>query len=136
MLRDSPRYHPKFIFQLHNFLLTFVSAALLLLLIEQLIPQLVNHGFYYTICSSEAWTQKHELLYYLNYLVKWWELADTVFLVLKKKKLGKKLESMIKPCDIQLNDCRIPALLSSQHDYGALLHPTCWTYYCGKFYWK
>ncbi|CDS11440.1 hypothetical protein LRAMOSA03703 [Lichtheimia ramosa] len=87
MLRDSPRYHPKFIFQLHNFLLTFVSAALLLLLIEQLIPQLVNHGFYYTICSSEAWTQKHELLYYLNYLVKWWELADTVFLVLKKKKL-------------------------------------------------
>ncbi|KAI9321078.1 fatty acid elongase [Dichotomocladium elegans] len=87
MLSESSPYHPKFIFRLHNLLLTLVSGALLLLLVEQLVPQLARHGLYYTICSSEAWTSKHELLYYLNYLVKWWELADTVFLVLKKKKL-------------------------------------------------
>lgn len=89
MLRESGPSNPKFIFRLHNFLLTIVSLALLLLLVEQLVPQLARHGLYYTICSAEAWTEKHELLYYLNYLVKWWELADTVFLVLKKKKLGK-----------------------------------------------
>ncbi|KAI8887627.1 GNS1/SUR4 membrane protein [Backusella circina FSU 941] len=77
----------KFAFQIHNILLTLVSGALLALLFEQLFPQLYRHGFYYTICSVDAWTQKHELLYYLNYLVKWWELVDTVFLVIKKKKL-------------------------------------------------
>ncbi|KAI7875339.1 GNS1/SUR4 membrane protein [Lichtheimia hyalospora FSU 10163] len=87
MLRESGPSNPKLIFRLHNFLLTIVSLALLLLLVEQLVPQLARHGLYYTICSAEAWTEKHELLYYLNYLVKWWELADTVFLVLKKKKL-------------------------------------------------
>ncbi|KAI9258034.1 GNS1/SUR4 family-domain-containing protein [Phascolomyces articulosus] len=87
ILREASATHPKFIFQIHNLLLTLVSLAILLLLIEQLVPQLYNHGLYWTICSYDAWTQKHELLYYLNYLVKYWELADTVFLVLKKKKL-------------------------------------------------
>ncbi|KAI9497967.1 ELO family [Zychaea mexicana] len=88
ILRDSMPLRPKFIFQVHNLLLTLVSLAILLLLIEQLVPQLVRHGLYWTICSFDAWTQKHELLYYLNYLVKYWELIDTVFLVVKKKKLG------------------------------------------------
>jgi fatty acid elongase 2/fatty acid elongase 3 len=78
----------KLAFQIHNILLTLVSGVLLALLFEQLFPQLYRHGFYYTICSVDAWTQKHELLYYLNYLVKWWELVDTGFLVIKKKKLG------------------------------------------------
>ncbi|KAI8142331.1 GNS1/SUR4 family-domain-containing protein [Fennellomyces sp. T-0311] len=87
LLRDALPFHPKAIFQLHNLLLTLVSGAILLLLIEQLVPQLARHGLYWTICSADAWTEKHELLYYLNYLVKYWELIDTVFLVMKKKKL-------------------------------------------------
>ncbi|KAI8085369.1 fatty acid elongase [Thamnidium elegans] len=77
----------KFFFQIHNVLLTLVSGALLALLFEQLFPQLYRHGFYYAICSEDAWTSKLELIYYLNYLVKWWELVDTGFLVIKKKKL-------------------------------------------------
>lgn len=89
LLRDSQPLKPQFLFRVHNFLLTIVSLALLLLLIEQLVPQLARHGLYWTICSKDAWTEKHELLYYLNYLVKYWELIDTVFLVVKKKKLGK-----------------------------------------------
>lgn len=79
----------KLAFQIHNVLLTLVSGALWLLLFEQLFPQLYQRGLYYTICSEEAWTSKLELIYYLNYLVKWWELLDTGFLVIKKKKLGK-----------------------------------------------
>lgn len=75
--------------QIHNAFLTIVSLVLLVLLIEQLVPKLVNQGLYFTICSEDAWTQELELLYYLNYLVKYYELIDTVFLVIKKKKLGK-----------------------------------------------
>lgn len=79
------------LFQLHNILLAIVSAVLLVLIIEQIFPQLYHHGFLYAICSTRNWTQKLELLYYVNYLVKYWELIDTVFLVLKKKKLGNIL---------------------------------------------
>lgn len=116
LLRDSAPMNPQVLFKVHNFLLTFVSLALLLLLVEQLVPQLARHGLYYTICSPDAWTQKHELLYYLNYLVKYWELLDTVFLVVKKKKLGKVVAHSCcvwLPCSDTPPIYRIFALLSS-----------------------
>jgi fatty acid elongase 3 len=81
----------KAVFMLHNVLLTGASLALLLLFIEQLTPIIARHGLFYAVCNDSAWTQPMELLYYLNYLVKYWELADTVFLALKKKKLGMKI---------------------------------------------
>jgi fatty acid elongase 3 len=81
----------KAVFMLHNVLLTLVSLSLLLLFIEQLFPIIARHGLFFAVCNDAAWTQPIELLYYLNYLVKYWELADTMFLALKKKKLGKLL---------------------------------------------
>jgi hypothetical protein len=87
-MKDLPAFKFKALFQLHNLLLTAVSFVLLVLLIEELIPIVAKHGLFFAICSPQAWTQKLELLYYLNYLVKYWELFDTVFLVVKKKKLG------------------------------------------------
>ncbi|KAI8987260.1 fatty acid elongase [Mycotypha africana] len=87
LLKNASPVKCKFFFQLHNAFLTIISFVLLALLVEQLAPKLINKGLYYTICSEDAWTQELELLYYLNYLVKWYELIDTVFLVLKKKKL-------------------------------------------------
>lgn len=89
LLSNAPAFKLKTLNLLHNAFLTIISSILLVLLIEQLVPKLVRQGLYYTICSEEAWTQELELLYYLNYLVKYYELIDTVFLVLKKKKLGK-----------------------------------------------
>ncbi|CAG8726101.1 5379_t:CDS:2 [Funneliformis mosseae] len=77
----------RFIFQVHNLLLTLSSLALLILFAEQLIPIVFRNGIFYAVCNNDAWTQRLELLYYLNYLVKYWELIDTVFLVLKKKEL-------------------------------------------------
>ncbi|CAG8697484.1 5204_t:CDS:2, partial [Ambispora leptoticha] len=88
LMRNTDVIKAKFIFQLHNFLLTGVSFSLLLLLFEQLFPVWYHHGLFHSLCAKEAWTQRLEILFYLNYLVKYWELTDTVFLVLRKKSLG------------------------------------------------
>ncbi|KAI8074784.1 GNS1/SUR4 family-domain-containing protein [Gongronella butleri] len=87
LMQSVPAQRLQIPFQLHNLLLTLVSGALLVLMVEQIFPIIYNHGILYAICNTKAWTQPLELLYYLNYLVKYWELIDTVFLVLKKKKL-------------------------------------------------
>ncbi|KAI7864372.1 GNS1/SUR4 family-domain-containing protein [Spinellus fusiger] len=87
LMRNKPAFRLNLLFQTHNVLLTLVSGSLLALLVEQIYPKVYRHGLFYAICSEKAWTQPLELLYYLNYLVKYWELADTMFLVAKKKKL-------------------------------------------------
>ncbi|KAI9014005.1 ELO family [Phycomyces nitens] len=87
IMRNSEPLKCKLAFQIHNILITIVSACLLALIAEQVIPKFIRHGFHYTVCDSKAFTTELELLYYINYLVKYWELLDTVFLVIKKKKL-------------------------------------------------
>jgi len=76
------------LFMIHNLYLTAISGILLALFIEQLLPTLWRNGLFYAICNHEGgWTRQLVILYYLNYLTKYLELFDTVFLFLKKKPL-------------------------------------------------
>jgi hypothetical protein len=89
--RELMRHRPAFTlhkaFIIHNFYLTLISGALLGLFLQQLVPSLWRNGIYDNICGNSGWTKQLVVLYYLNYLTKYLELLDTVFLVLKKKPL-------------------------------------------------
>ncbi|KAL4977157.1 GNS1/SUR4 family-domain-containing protein [Aspergillus desertorum] len=88
VMRNRPAFKLNTLFMIHNFVLTAVSAILLALFVEQLIPTIWNHGIFYSICDHRGgWTQPLIVLYYLNYLNKYLEFLDTVFLFLKKKPL-------------------------------------------------
>lgn len=75
------------LFQLHNLFLTIASGTLLCLLFEQVLPNVVNNGILHAICSPKSWHHKVIVIYYLNYLTKYVEFIDTLFLVVKKKKI-------------------------------------------------
>ncbi len=87
LMRNRPAFRLNTLFIIHNFYLTTISGGLLVLFIQQLAPAVYRNGFYDGICGASGWSQPLVVLYYLNYLTKYLELLDTVFLVLKKKPL-------------------------------------------------
>lgn len=88
LIRNREPFKLKGLFLIHNLMLTAVSFVLLVLFIEQLVPTIARHGLFYAVCDHNGgWTQPLVVLYYLNYLTKYLELMDTVFLFLKKKPL-------------------------------------------------
>ena len=87
VLKNRPPYTLNIIFQIHNLFLTTASFLVLILMVEQIAPMVVKHGLFYAICDRYAWSQELVTLYYLNYLIKYFEFLDTFFLVLKHKKL-------------------------------------------------
>lgn len=55
------------LFMIHNFYLTAISATLLALFIEQLLPTIWNHGIFFSICDHQGgWTQPLIVLYYVS----------------------------------------------------------------------
>jgi len=72
---------------LHNFFLSAASFVLVMLLLENLVPKLRRHGLFYGICRGGIFDGQLELFFYLNYLLKYYELIDTLFLALSKKPL-------------------------------------------------
>ncbi|ETW87210.1 hypothetical protein HETIRDRAFT_469059 [Heterobasidion irregulare TC 32-1] len=76
------------LFQTHNVVLSSGSALLLALMLEEILPIAWEHGPFYAICNTAAWTERLEFYYIINYYFKYLELLDTVFLAFKKKTLA------------------------------------------------
>jgi len=72
----------------HNCFLSTASFVLLLLFLENIIPKLLARGLYFCCCDASIIEDGHiAFASYFNYLLKYYELLDTLFLVLKKKDL-------------------------------------------------
>jgi hypothetical protein len=67
LMRNRPAFKLKIPFIIHNFYLTAISATLLALFIEQLVPTLAHHGLFFTICDVKGgWTPPLVILHYVS----------------------------------------------------------------------
>ncbi len=65
-MRNRPALKLNGLFMLHNLYLTITSGILLLLFMEQLIPEIYDNGLFHSICSLEGgWTNHLIPLYYV-----------------------------------------------------------------------
>jgi fatty acid elongase 3 len=70
VMKNRPAFKLNALFMIHNFYLTAISATLLALFIEQLVPTLYRHGLFFTICDHQGgWTQPLIVLYYVSCLL-------------------------------------------------------------------
>jgi len=87
VVKNQPPMKLHNISQAHNLFLSTGSGILLLLILEEILPLWWKHGLFNALCNENSWTPRLEFYYMINYYTKYVELLDTVFLVLKKKKL-------------------------------------------------
>ena len=67
VMRNRPAFKLNGPFMIHNFYLTAISAILLALFTEQLVPTLYNYGIFHAICKAEGgWTKPLVILYYVR----------------------------------------------------------------------
>lgn len=66
-MKNRPAYKLNGLFMAHNLMLTVVSASLLILFAQQLIPSIWKNGLYDGICGGSGWTQPLVVLYYVGF---------------------------------------------------------------------
>lgn len=67
IMKRFPAMKLNTLFMIHNFYLTAISATLLALFIEQLVPTVWRHGIFFAICDHRGgWTQPLIVLYYVS----------------------------------------------------------------------
>ena len=139
LMKNRPAYKLNGIFMMHNLGLTIISAGLLSLFIEQLLPTVWRNGVFFAICDHRGgWTKQLVILYYvssidtinvfsdidvlqLNYLAKYVELIDTAFLVLKKKPLSRISLSRMKNTKANLTQLSfIHTIMEPLHFFATL----------------
>lgn len=66
LMRNREPFKLTSFFLVHNFILTAISAVLLILFAEELLPTIVRDGVFYAICDYRGgWTQHLVTLYYV-----------------------------------------------------------------------
>ncbi|KAG6088461.1 hypothetical protein E4U15_006033 [Claviceps sp. LM218 group G6] len=71
LMRNREPFKLKALFLVHNFYLTVISGILLVLFIEQLVPELYHNGVFHAICHHDGgWTQPMVVLYYVSFPLK------------------------------------------------------------------
>lgn len=67
LMRNREPFKLKGLFLIHNFYLTAISFILLVLFVEQLLPEIARYGIFHAICHREGgWTQPLVVLYYVS----------------------------------------------------------------------
>ena len=88
--RESPPL--KLLLIVHNLFLSVISGLLLLFLCATLssLMEEKDFGYFHVYCQLNCEDQKGTLtfIYYINHLLKYYELLDTIFLALKHKPIG------------------------------------------------
>lgn len=86
---DSLKNKLRVAFGIHNATLSFASAVLLVLLVCELWSMAVLSSVWDVYCDAQGKFVGAPVYfyYYVNYLFKWWELLDTVFLVLRRSRI-------------------------------------------------
>lgn len=65
LMRSRPGFKLNDLFLIHNFYLTAISGALLVLFVEQLGPTIWRQGVFFAICGDGGWTEPLVTLYYV-----------------------------------------------------------------------
>lgn len=67
IMKSRPAFKLNGPFMIHNFYLTAISAILLSLFTEQLLPTVYRHGIFYAVCDHRGgWTRQLVILYYVR----------------------------------------------------------------------
>ena len=66
LMRSRSAFKLNTLFIIHNFYLTAISGALLLLFVQQLAPAIWKNGLYDGICGASGWSQPLVVLYYVG----------------------------------------------------------------------
>ncbi|EKX51520.1 hypothetical protein GUITHDRAFT_66090 [Guillardia theta CCMP2712] len=87
-MRSRKPFDLRYVVAFHSGLLTVASFVLFASFMMILFEKFQSFSPWETICSSDFHHDGNlQFLYYINYLVKWYELLDTVILVLRKKEV-------------------------------------------------
>lgn len=86
IMKDSKPLNFPTIITIHNLFLLTMSAILAIGIGYFILQDILQNGFFHSICSAETHNNPYlHLFYYINYLLKYYEFVDTYIILLRKR---------------------------------------------------